>query len=348
MATPVQECNSRPAGPAICIAAPFPARPYRGRLRPPLPHLSSMPSSSEKPSKPPSLWRLGGLHPWDLLKSIVREIGHEDLFGAASNLAFNWLLALFPMLIFLFAIFGIFASRFTELEDSLFSFTAGLLPYDAYRLLAQVADEVTTHTSRTKAAFGIAAALWFASGGMSALISTLNVAARVRETRSWLRVRAISLALTVTISILLCAALFIVTLGDEFVRWFTLRFHSTSPLWIAWKDLEWPAAALFVALAFTLIDHFGPDVKDRNWRLLTPGTVFGVVLWLAACLGFRAYLHFYNAYTTTYGSLAAFMVLLVWLYATAFAFLIGGAINAEIGRAITGLPASPSLSSLPE
>jgi len=307
-----------------------------------------MTSPSATPYKPPSLWRLGGLHPGDLAKSIVREIGHEDLFGAASHLAFNWLLALFPMLIFLFAIFGIFASHFTQLEDSLLSFTAGFLPDDAYRLLAQVADEVTAHTSGAKAAFGIAAALWFASGGMSALISTLNVAARVRESRSWWKVRAISLALTLSISILLSVALFVVTLGDEFVRWFTLRFHSTSPLCSAWKDLEWPAAVLFVALAFTLIDHFGPDVQARSWRLLTPGTVCGVALWLAACLGFRAYLHFYNAYTTTYGSLAAFMVLLVWLYATAFAFLIGGAINAEIGRAITGLPAPPSLSSLPE
>jgi membrane protein len=62
----------------------------------------------------------------------------------------------------------------------------------------------------------------------------------------------------------------------------------------------------------------------------------------------RAYLHFFNTYSATYGSLGAVMVLLVWLYATAFAFLIGGAINAEIGRAITGAPASPSLSSLPE
>jgi membrane protein len=282
-----------------------------------------------------SLWRLGGLTPWRLLRGVIREIDREDLFGAASNLAFNWLLALFPMLIFVLSLFGIFASQYRQLEDSLFSFTAGLLPYDAYQLLGQVADELTLNSSGGKATLGILGALWFASGGMSSLLSTLNVARCVRETRSWWKVRSLAVVLTLTISILLLSALFMVMIGDRFVDWLRFRFQWTSALWPVWKGLQWPAAAIFVAVAFSLIDYFGPNVKERQWRWLSPGSVWSVFLWLTASLGFRGYLHFFNTYSATYGSLGAVMILLVWLYVTGFAFLIGGTINAEIERAAT-------------
>jgi membrane protein len=290
-------------------------------------------SVSENVHKRPSLWRLGGLTAWQLLKAVVREIDHDDLFGAASNLAFNWLLALFPMLIFMLALFGIFASHYRQLEDSLFSFTAGLLPYDAYLLLGQVADELTARSSGGKATLGVLAALLLASGGMSSLLSTLNVARRLRETRSWWKTRAIALLLTLAISTLLLSALFMVVIGDRFIDWLRFRFQWTSAFWPVWKELQWPAAALFVAASFSLIDYFGPNVKQRQWHWLSPGSVLGVLLWLAASLGFRGYLHFFNTYSTTYGSLGAVMILLVWLYVTGFALLIGGAINAEIERA---------------
>jgi membrane protein len=295
-----------------------------------------MPVSIAPPTPPkPSLWRLGGLTRWQLLKAVVQEIDRDDLFGAASNLAFNWLLALFPMLIFMFALFGIFASHYRQLEDSLFSFTAKLLPYAAYRLLGQVADELTAHSSGGKATLGALAALLLASGGMSSLLSTLNVARRVRETRSWWKTRAIAVGLTLAISTLLLSALFMVMIGDRFVDWLRFQFQWTSAFWPVWKGLQWPAAAVFVAASFSLIDYFGPNVKQRQWRWFSPGSVLGVLLWLAASLGFRGYLYFFNTYSATYGSLGAVMILLVWLYVTGFAFLIGGAINAEIERAAT-------------
>jgi membrane protein len=284
----------------------------------------------------PSLWRLGELTPWQLVKGVIREIDREDLFGAASNLAFHWVLALFPMLIFMLALFGIFASHHRQLEDRLFSFTAGLLPYDAYRLLGQVADELIANSTGGKATLGVVVALWFASDGMSALLSTLNVAHRVRETRSWWKVRAIAVVLTLAISALILCALFMVAIGDKFVDWLRFRFQWTSVFWLVWKGLQWPAAAVFVTLSFSLIDYFGLNAKQRQWRWLSPGSVLGVLLWFAASIGFRGYLHFFNMYSTTYGSLGAVMILLIWLYVTGFAFLIGGTINAEIERAATG------------
>ena len=300
--------------------------------------------SPEKTSKRPSLWRQNRLTFRRLAKGVIREIDRDDLFGAASNLAFNWLLALFPMLIFLLALFGIFASHYRQLEDSLFSFTADLLPYQAYRLVGQVADELAANSSGGKATLGVLGALLLASGGMTSLLSTLNIARGVRETRSWWKIRAIAIGLTLAISTLLLSALFMVMIGDRFIDWLRFRFQWTSAFWPVWKLLQWPAAAIFVAVCFSLIDYFGPNAKEREWRWLSPGSALGVLLWLGASLGFRGYLHFFNTYSTTYGSLGAVMILLVWLYVTAFAFLIGGALNAEIERTVTDerQPETPS------
>jgi membrane protein len=106
-----------------------------------------------------------------------------------------------------------------------------------------------------------------------------------------------------------------------------------------WKGLQWPAALVFVMLSCSLIYYYAPDLESPRWYWITPGSAFGAVLWLLASIGFRAYLHFFNTYSTYYGPLGAMMMLLVWLYATGLAFLIGGEINAQIGRA--SLPAEP-------
>jgi membrane protein len=86
-------------------------------------------------------------------------------------------------------------------------------------------------------------------------------------------------------------------------------------------------------LAFALIYYFAPDVKDQKWQWITPGSVIGVLLWLLVSFGFRIYLHFFDSYGATYGSLGAVIILMLWLYLTGAAVLIGGEINAEIEHA---------------
>ncbi len=168
---------------------------------------------------------------------------------------------------------------------------------------------------------------------MSSMIVTLNAAYRVRESRSWLRIRLIALGLTVAISIFLLTALLILLVGGDVVDWIGVRLHLKSIVVILWKGLELAAAVLFVILSFSIIYYCGPSLGKRHWYWCTPGSVFGTLLWLAASAGFRIYLHFLNTYPATYGSLEAVMILLVWLYVTGLAFLIGGEINAEIERA---------------
>jgi membrane protein len=100
-----------------------------------------------------------------------------------------------------------------------------------------------------------------------------------------------------------------------------------------WKIIQWPAAILFVVMSYSVIYYCGPHLKERRWHWISPGSAFGAFLWLLTSVGFRMYLHFYNTYSASYGSLGAVMILLVWLYVAGLAFLIGGEINAEIERA---------------
>lgn len=282
-----------------------------------------------------SIWKLGGLTFWQLTRNVLHGISEDDLVGRACELAFNFLLALFPVLLLILALFGLFASRSAELQSSLLSHFSHFLPSAAFEPLSKITIGLARSATRGKLTFDMVLALWFGSAGISSMMSTLNAAYRVRESRSWLMVRLIALGLTVAISMILLTALFILLVGGSVVDWVGVKLHLRSIVVILWKGLQGAAAVLFVILSFSMIYYCGPSLGKRHWYWGTPGSMFAAFLWVAASVGFRVYLHFFNVYTSTYGSFGAVMILLIWLYVTALAFLIGGKINAEIERAPT-------------
>lgn len=281
-----------------------------------------------------SLWKLGGLTLLQLGHKVFDQIMENDVFGQAAELAFYFLFALFPLILILMTLFGLFESRSIQLQDDLLSYFADFLPPEAFQLLRKVTVELAVHANGGKLTFGIVSALWCVSSGISAMIKSLNLAYHVHETRPWFKVRAIAIGLSVAISILVLGALFMALASSHFVEWIGrgLRLHPLVVL--AWKAIQLPAALSFVTISCSLIYFYGPDLKERH-RLswLTPGSAFGVLAWLGASFGFRIYLHFSNNYSASYGSLGAVMILLAWLYVAGLAYLIGGEINAAIDRA---------------
>jgi|SRR5208337_1371153 len=282
-----------------------------------------------------SVWKLGGLTPRQLIRNVSEEVIANNLFGRAAELAFYFLFALFPLILVMMTLFGLFASRRVELQNDLLSYFAYFLPPTAFQLLRTVATDVATNASGGKLTFGIVFALWGVSDGISSIISALNSINHVRESRSWFKVRTIALGLTLLITILLLAALFLVLAGDYFVGWFGAKLGWQPMVVVVWKAIQWPAAIFFVSVSCSLIYYFGPNLKSRHWHWMTPGSALGALVWLAASLGFRIYLHFSNHYSATYGSLGAVMILLLWLYISGLAYLLGGTINAEIQRGAT-------------
>src|SRR5271169_1786082 len=186
-----------------------------------------------------SLWKLGGLPPWQLVRNVFKEFNANDLFGRGSELAFYFLFALFPLILLMMTLFGLFASRRVELQSDLLSYFADFLPPEAFQLLRKVATELARNANGGKLTFGIVSALWCASGGISSMISALNLAHHVRESRSWFKVRTIALGLTVLISFLLLTALFFVLVGSHFVGWFGTKLQLHPVVILLWKAIQW-------------------------------------------------------------------------------------------------------------
>jgi len=280
-----------------------------------------------------SLWELGGLSVSQLSKNVWRAFNDNFLLDRSAALAFNFILAMFPLLLFLLAILGMFAARGTALRTNLMQYLAEVLPPAGFQVVSHTLAEVTKNAGGGKLTLGVALTLWFASGGMSSMISALDGAYAVREGRSWFKVRGIAVSLTVAISILVISALVAILAGSYAANVLGTHYSLGQAAVISWRVAEIMVALFFVALSFSLIYYWGPDLHEQHWYWITPGSVVGVLLWVAASFGFRAYLHFFNSYSKTYGSLGAAIILLMWLYITGLAFLIGGEVNAQIEHA---------------
>src|ERR1700740_1521230 len=160
-----------------------------------------------------SLWELGGLSWRELFQRVWGGINQNDLLNRAYELAYNFLLAVFPLLLCLVAVLGLFASEGSKLQDHLFFYFQQALPPAAYHLVVRTLNEITANSGGGKVTLGLLLALLSGSGGMTQLMSTLNAAYEVREARSWIKVHATSLGLTVAMSLLIIAALLLILAG---------------------------------------------------------------------------------------------------------------------------------------
>ncbi len=258
------------------------------------------------------------------------RISDHDIFGRAAQLSYYFLLALFPLLLFLMTLLGYFAQAGSDLRTKLLTYLATVMPSAAVTLVRTTLDEISQSAGGGKLSLGLMAALWAASNGMGAISETLNVAYGVKEKRSWWRVRLVAIFLTITLSILIVVALAIVLYGGRIGDAIAGHFGFSNAFTIAWKLLQFPIALVFILLTFNLIYYFAPDDRHRRRFWWSKGSAVAVVLWLLVSFCFRLYLHFFNSYSVTYGSLGALIILMLWFYFTGLAILIGGEINSEL------------------
>jgi membrane protein len=277
----------------------------------------------------------------EFLRRVWARAEEDEIFGRAAQLSYYFLLALFPLLLFLLTLFGYLNGAGSHLRQKLITYLGSVIPGSALQLVVMTIDEVTTARGGGKLSFGLLAALWAASSGLNALAQALNAAFDVPETRPWWKVRLISIALTVALAGLIISALLLVLYGGQLGHFLATFLHEDEAFQVAWKILQWPITLAFVFIAFSLIYKFAPNVSarrrgkrlpkgDLRRRLLSPGVVVAIVVWLLVSLGFRLYLHFFNSYSATYGSLGALIVLMLWFYLTGAAILLGAEINCEL------------------
>jgi len=280
-----------------------------------------------------SLWGLGGLSWKTLGKRVISEIRSDDVFGRAAQLAYYFLLALFPLLLFLTSVIGLLLGSGTGVRHALFAYFSRVLPGAASNLVDSTMYEVTAASGGGKLTFGLLAALWAASNGMGAITEALNAAYNVKESRAWWKQRLTAIGLTLVLSILIISALVLVLYGGKIANQLALSYGFGEVFTFGWKFLQWPLVLGFMLLSFSLIYYVAPDLHEQKWMWITPGSVLGVALWLLVSFGFKLYLHFFDSYSKTYGALGAVIILMLWLYLTGAAILIGGEVNSEIENA---------------
>jgi membrane protein len=275
----------------------------------------------------PSLWKFGGLTPLKLTRLSFKEIGEDELSTRSAALSYYFLGALFPMLLFLVSLVGVFAGPGSQMRETIITGLGRLAPGSASDLVHRVIEQTFKSSTGIKLAAGILGALWAASGGMSAVVTSLNVIYRTPESRPWWKQKLTVVGLTLALAALIIVALVLVLYGGKIGELIASYVGLSKIFAIAWKLLQWPVSFGAMFLSFSLIYYFAPNLKERRWYWVTPGAVTGVAIWLLASLGFRIYLHFFNSYSATYGSLGAAVILMLWLYITGFAILIGGEVN---------------------
>lgn len=280
-----------------------------------------------------SAWRLGGLSWRTLGRRVWEEIYAGGLLTHAAALAFYFLFALFPLLLFLVTLLGFFAETGTELRSNLLGFLSRVAPPSASALIYTTVEEIAAGADGWRLWLGLVSALWFASLGIAALSDSLNAMYGVRESRPFWRVRLSAVGLTAALVVLILSALLLMLYGGEIGAGIAGYFNQGTLFTTVWTIAQVPLALAFVLFAFALIYYFAPDLYEQKWYWITPGAFIGVVLWLIVSTLLRVYLRHFDSYSLTYGSLGAVIVLMLWFYLTGVAILIGGKINAEIENA---------------
>ncbi|MDP9051073.1 MAG: YihY/virulence factor BrkB family protein [Acidobacteriota bacterium] len=283
-----------------------------------------------------------------IAKRTWNSMFNDNLFGGAAELGYWFLFALFPTLVSASAIIGLAARQAAENYDRLLHYMSLVIPPSAYGIVLQTFNQITSSPSSRKVTFGLAAAMWAASAGFSAIQDSMNAVYKVKETRPYWKARGSAVLISTLLSLLITAILSALLAADFFASLISLRiYHHFLALAVGLviRIVGWTVATGLLALLFAIVYYWAPDVKQRKWRWLTPGGAIGIVGWVVASVGLRVYLHFFNSYTRTYGSLGAVIILLTWFYLSGLMLLLGGEVNSEIEAAATErtLAAHPEL-----
>jgi membrane protein len=274
-----------------------------------------------------SLWKLGGLTPLKLAQLGIKKIDEDELSNRSAALSYYFILALFPMFLFIVSLIGLIAGHASQMRENIMAAVGHLAPGSASGLVQQVVHQTLKDSGGVKLAAGLLGALWAASGGMGAVVTSLNVIYRTKETRPLWKQKLTVVGLTLALALLILSASALVLYGGSIGELIASQIGMSKVFSIVWPIVQWPLTFFAMFLSFSIIYYFGPDLEQRKWYWVTPGSAVGVVLWLVASVGFRIYLHFFNSYSAMYGSLGAVIILMLWLYITGFAILVGGEVN---------------------
>jgi membrane protein len=251
----------------------------------------------------------------------------------ASALSYSTFFAIPSVLLVTVGVFTLLVGPQTI--SSLMAHFSQVMPAEATSLLGGSLHRLDQHpaTGIAMTVVGFVLALWSTTGAMTTYMTALNLAYDRKDGRSFVRKRLVAVQLVAAIgfAFLLVAVLLIFGPSLEHLVGSHLGAASGAVGWI-WWIAEWPILLTGLMAAFATLLYLGPDVEHPRWRFISPGSLFAVVVWLAASGAFAYYTSAFSSYNKTWGSLAAVIIMLTWLWLAAIALLLGAEINAEAER----------------
>lgn len=247
----------------------------------------------------------------------------------AAALSYYFSLSLFPALILLSAIVAYLPVP--NLFDHALGLMAHLLPSDTMGLIGRVLSDVITPSRKALLSFGILGTLWTTSRGFAAAIEALSMAYEVRDVRPLWKDGVLAVGLALTTGLLIVVALLVMVVGPRFGDWLADIVNLSGLFVLVWPYARWTIAVGFAVMAIEILYFFGPNIKQR-FRDTLPGAVFAMVCWIALSCLLEQYFRHFASFNKTYGTLGAAIALMVWLYWTGFAILLGAELNAELAK----------------
>lgn len=257
-----------------------------------------------------------------------QEIGKDELINKASSLAYNFMLAIFPAIIFLFTLIPYIP--IDHFQDQLMNLIALVLPIEAYDAVKTTLLDIVSNQNSRLLSFGFVLALIFATNGIHTLMQAFNKSSLIIETRPWLKQRLVAIYLTLLISTALIFGLIIMTIGEYIFGLLKTELRFKDSFWLYVLNIgRWSILVIVYFVTISLLYRYGP-ANAKKWRFFSAGSWMATILAVLTFWGFSYYINNFGNYNKLYGSIGTLIVLMIWLYLNSLIILVGFELNASI------------------
>lgn len=257
----------------------------------------------------------------------------DGLTNLAAALTYRSILSLFPGLIAFVALLGL-VGQYPETFDAVLKIAGSIAPQSTVNTIAEPMRQVITNKGGAGALFGVglAATIWAASGYVGTFSWAANVVWEARRGRSWYRQWPFNIGVTIVALVLTTLVLMALVLTGPVARAVGSQLGVGPETLEIWNVAKWPAVLIVVTLMISGLYYIAPNVRPPNWRWLTPGAIFAVVVWALTSAAFGLYIANFDSFNKTYGTLGAVVTFLIWVWLTNIAALLGIELDSEIER----------------
>jgi membrane protein len=265
---------------------------------------------------------------------ICKEVSKDQLTTQAAAVAYAWLFAIFPFLLFLLTLFAYIPEKSKVNAHAYLAAAAGkVMAHDAAQTVITNLDQVMDQQRFGLLSLGLIVTLWVASGGMSMTMSALDAAYDSRKTYPFYVQRPVAILLTIIVTVLILIVLLLLPVGTAIEQWLAAsQYFPNRILWLLTFARYGLAIVLMLAVLALLYTFGTRNPKRHRFQLITPGALFTLLVWIVLGESFRFYVDKFGRYQKTYGAIGGVTILLFFFYLDALVLLIGAEINSQVDR----------------